>query len=598
MKKTFLLKRIVTLLVFSGLSACASTSDNGSKSSDENNQTLIVDEARLEEQEFIEFVTKLGERINAVGFSALFEAIDVKALVTKTDNLVQQKYPSAPTSAPIVERLLPVFTERLNGLLSGDAMWSYVKVMEISQDGNHCKSLVRIFGDAGLAYHVLYLTKSQFGIKITDLYQYHVNMELSETIAHMVSYPKIIENLARYGFHRFGFDKFDFAKNDIEVEKKVKEIRANLVLYNNAVVKRDYEEIKLRFEELPLQLKQDNLILTSRIEVATLYGDETYLDALSALDRFATESMRRSWYYVDYYIMTEQYQKAYEFLDQWQALNGKEAGIYGVYAKLYLMQNYYDKAKEYSKKAINIDPDFRYSYDVLYAIFLAEKRYSDVILILEIMKTKFNYNYDRTLFEDNPELSDFVNSPEYAEWSKQLQTTSNDEDIYTHYKNILSNINCDSTAENNSDSESIAQLKLRITSEYQNSLLWQELGRLYYRQKCYEASSQAFEQSVVVARELSADLLLAYADSLAMANGRNMIGKPKELVIKALEMNPSHTKGLWLLGTAYYQEEDYVMAKNIWEALLEQLPPDSSQYTQIEDNIKTVDTIIGNGKLD
>ena len=65
-----------------------------------------------------------------------------------------------------------------------------------------------------------------------------------------------------------------------------------------------------------------------------------------------------------------------------------------------------------------------------------------------------------------------------------------------------------------------------------------------------------------------ADILVQYADALAIANGGRMPGNPSELVFKALALdNHEHTTGLWLAGMAKAEQGEYQSAIDYWQKL-------------------------------
>ena len=111
--------------------------------------------------------------------------------------------------------------------------------------------------------------------------------------------------------------------------------------------------------------------------------------------------------------------------------------------------------------------------------------------------------------------------------------------------------------------------------------------------KKYQAASDTFARAVAVNKESDPQLLADYADALAMANGRNMSGKPYEVVKKALVIDPNNQKALWLAATATYQVKDYRTTLTYWETLLAQFPEGSENYTQMLKNIGEVKTLLG-----
>ena len=68
------------------------------------------------------------------------------------------------------------------------------------------------------------------------------------------------------------------------------------------------------------------------------------------------------------------------------------------------------------------------------------------------------------------------------------------------------------------------------------------------------------------------DLLADYADALAMSQGRDLSGKPLELVKRALKIDPTHWKALAMAGTAAFDRKDYKGAVDYWERLRSSQP--------------------------
>ncbi|NOZ54840.1 MAG: c-type cytochrome biogenesis protein CcmI [Gammaproteobacteria bacterium] len=125
---------------------------------------------------------------------------------------------------------------------------------------------------------------------------------------------------------------------------------------------------------------------------------------------------------------------------------------------------------------------------------------------------------------------------------------------------------------------------------------WAMLARSYYFLKQYQGSSDAFARVVSMTGEQNPELpnlLTDYADALAMASGRNMAGKPYELVKKAMEIQPFHQKALWLAATATYQSKDYQATLEYWEKLIQTFPEGSEDYIQVQRNIAEVKGFLG-----
>ncbi|MCL2523989.1 MAG: c-type cytochrome biogenesis protein CcmI [Betaproteobacteria bacterium] len=83
------------------------------------------------------------------------------------------------------------------------------------------------------------------------------------------------------------------------------------------------------------------------------------------------------------------------------------------------------------------------------------------------------------------------------------------------------------------------------------------------------------------------DLLARYAESLALSSGQNglLAGKPRQLVERALKLDPQHAYSLYLAAAAATQANEKEKAIAYWETLLPQLEPGSEQAQMVRASI-------------
>ena len=103
---------------------------------------------------------------------------------------------------------------------------------------------------------------------------------------------------------------------------------------------------------------------------------------------------------------------------------------------------------------------------------------------------------------------------------------------------------------------------------------WLMLARSYKQMGRYAEAVDAFSHAEKVVNE-EPDLLAAYAEAIAMAEGKGLKGKPMELVNKALKLDPKHAHSLFLAGAAAMERGDNKQGIAHWEALLPQVEPGS-----------------------
>jgi cytochrome c-type biogenesis protein CcmH len=138
----------------------------------------------------------------------------------------------------------------------------------------------------------------------------------------------------------------------------------------------------------------------------------------------------------------------------------------------------------------------------------------------------------------------------------------------------------------------VVQLKERLAKNPSDAEGWSMLGRSYYFLKRYNEAAQSYAKVVEIIGETEPDVLADYADTVAMASGRSMKGKPYELVKKALSLQPFHEKSLWLAGSAAYEEKDYTSALGYFEKLMQVFPPGSENYEQMKRNIGEIQDLM------
>jgi cytochrome c-type biogenesis protein CcmH len=110
---------------------------------------------------------------------------------------------------------------------------------------------------------------------------------------------------------------------------------------------------------------------------------------------------------------------------------------------------------------------------------------------------------------------------------------------------------------------------------------WLMLGRSYKVLEQYPKAVDAFANAYRLLGD-QAEVMLLYADTIAYANDKNLVGKPTELIFKALALEPDNMTALWLGGMAKAQQGDTVTAKKLWKKLDALLPPGSDAQQEIQ----------------
>jgi len=131
--------------------------------------------------------------------------------------------------------------------------------------------------------------------------------------------------------------------------------------------------------------------------------------------------------------------------------------------------------------------------------------------------------------------------------------------------------------------EMVAKLAAKLEKEPGNAEGWMILARSYYAMQRFPDAVRAFERvNKLVPNE--PNVLVDYADALA-ASQQSLQGRPTELVMQALQIDPANWKGLALAGSAAFDRNDYKQAVAYWEQLKQVLPSDSPMAKSVDSSI-------------
>ena len=122
-----------------------------------------------------------------------------------------------------------------------------------------------------------------------------------------------------------------------------------------------------------------------------------------------------------------------------------------------------------------------------------------------------------------------------------------------------------------------------LASNARDGRAWVLLARLDFEADRYADAAQAYRKGLAASPKIAADagLWCEYADALGMAQGGTLAGQPRELVQRALVLDPAHPKALEMAGSAAFEQRDYAAAVRHWQALLAQLPENSRQQREL-----------------
>lgn len=120
----------------------------------------------------------------------------------------------------------------------------------------------------------------------------------------------------------------------------------------------------------------------------------------------------------------------------------------------------------------------------------------------------------------------------------------------------------------------VAKLAERLQANPDDMRGWLMLARSYKTMGRYEEAAAAYGKAESLIND-DPELLASYAETIAMASGKGLQGKPSQLIERALKIDPQHPHALFLAGAAAMDAGDNKKGIAYWEALLPQVEPGS-----------------------
>ncbi len=130
----------------------------------------------------------------------------------------------------------------------------------------------------------------------------------------------------------------------------------------------------------------------------------------------------------------------------------------------------------------------------------------------------------------------------------------------------------------------VAGLAKRLESEPDNLQGWAMLARSYKMLGRNQDAEQAFERAGAFL-DTDAQLLAIYADLAATNAQGNFVGKPMQLIERALRVDPDNAMALWLAGSAAFRGNQFAAAIGIWERLIAKVEPGSEDAQMLQQSL-------------
>ena len=133
----------------------------------------------------------------------------------------------------------------------------------------------------------------------------------------------------------------------------------------------------------------------------------------------------------------------------------------------------------------------------------------------------------------------------------------------------------------------VARLESRLARQGGSADEWSMLGRSYVIMGRFQDAVIAYARVNEMTNGEDPAVMIAYAESLALADRESLQHLGAELLDKALAILPSDTRGLWWGGVSAMERGDDELAAQRWQALLKLDPPEALVKTVREQLSRT-----------
>jgi cytochrome c-type biogenesis protein CcmH len=133
-----------------------------------------------------------------------------------------------------------------------------------------------------------------------------------------------------------------------------------------------------------------------------------------------------------------------------------------------------------------------------------------------------------------------------------------------------------------------AELQQHLQRQPGDARAWVMMARMDMRAQRYGQAAAGYERALQGKSKTVGDagLWVEFAEARGMQQGGTLAGAPRELVGKALSLDPGHPQALDLAGSAAWEAGEFALAATHWRRLLALIPEGSPRHLQLENAIQ------------
>ncbi len=200
---------------------------------------------------------------------------------------------------------------------------------------------------------------------------------------------------------------------------------AILVSINDATRAGNMAEVLRICDGLPPELKTQRIFFILRLQAlmgvnSTGKYDQQYKEALRAAPEILGKDSTTDLLMVDLMFMENDFKGADDCLKRLDDIIGGDPYLKFLRGGAHLQMKDYAGVLQLADEAAKEDPTMADVVDLRIGVHLARKDYKALVDELRAFKSKFGAVLDRKALADDPQYAEFLKSPEFAGWEKEL----------------------------------------------------------------------------------------------------------------------------------------------------------------------------------
>ncbi|QAU23942.1 hypothetical protein EO087_08015 [Dyella sp. M7H15-1] len=137
------------------------------------------------------------------------------------------------------------------------------------------------------------------------------------------------------------------------------------------------------------------------------------------------------------------------------------------------------------------------------------------------------------------------------------------------------------------------QLRTHLASNPNDAQGWGLLAQTDMDMQKPEQARDAFDHVLKLAPNDTAAMVGWAQASAAASENHSLQGRARDLLVRAIKLEPNNQRAMWLLGISDYQQGRYADAAATWRILQPQLQPGSSVAQAVAQQIALADAKVG-----